>query len=553
MIAEEIPDKLAPKRAISPPGWGEVLALVLLIGYAVFVRLRLLTLPLERDEGEFAYGAQILLRGLPPIAEAYAMKLPGIYVAYAFLIGLFGQTLVGVRLGLLLVHLLTLLTLYLLSRHLLGRLAGYTAAVAFVVLLNMPDVLGFAGHATQFVILFVLVGLLVLMGGRADTFPTLGRVFVAGLLFGIAVTMKQSGALLALVGAAYLLTLQGDLRTRLTSVVVLAGGGALPLAGIWGWLLATGVADRALFWNVDYAKAYATLMPASSALNALSKTIASEFAGPSLLVVLMFTLVGMTTPLWNKELRKRWLFVTGLPLLGFLAVIPGFYFRPHYFVQALPGIAFALGALVVAGRQYLPRVSGIVIASAVLVCSLGWQVLARANEIFRLTPTELCQVTYAGNPFVEAIPVAEYLQKRCAPGEKIAIFGSEPEIFFYSKLRSATGHIYMYPLMEPQPYAQQMQEEAMKQVVEANPRYIVMLVGRPSWLMRPKSDLSILQWVDQLRQARYTPVAFADMKPEGTEYIWDATVAHDYSPTPGSFLVVMRRRDTTEYPVGREK
>ena len=41
------------------------------------VRLRLLNLPLERDEGEYACAGQLMLQGIPPYEFAYNMKFPG--------------------------------------------------------------------------------------------------------------------------------------------------------------------------------------------------------------------------------------------------------------------------------------------------------------------------------------------------------------------------------------------------------------------------------------------------------------------------------------------
>src|SRR5438046_6526839 len=38
------------------------------------VRIRLLGIPLERDEGEYAYAGQLLLQGIPPYKLAYSMK-----------------------------------------------------------------------------------------------------------------------------------------------------------------------------------------------------------------------------------------------------------------------------------------------------------------------------------------------------------------------------------------------------------------------------------------------------------------------------------------------
>ena len=82
------------------------LAVLLLAVLAViFIRIRLLTIPLERDEGEFAYGGQLMLQGIPPYKLFYNMKFPGIYAAYALIMALFGQTPAGIHFGLLLVNL----------------------------------------------------------------------------------------------------------------------------------------------------------------------------------------------------------------------------------------------------------------------------------------------------------------------------------------------------------------------------------------------------------------------------------------------------------------
>src|SRR5208282_4552593 len=73
------------------------------------VRLRLLNLPLERDEGEYAYAGQLILQGIPPYEIAYNMKFPGTYAAYAVMMAIFGQTAAGIHVGLTLVNALTIL------------------------------------------------------------------------------------------------------------------------------------------------------------------------------------------------------------------------------------------------------------------------------------------------------------------------------------------------------------------------------------------------------------------------------------------------------------
>ena len=60
--------------------WCVLLSILILAG---MVRYRLLNVPLERDEGEYAYAAQLILQGVPPYQSVYSIKLPGTYLAYA--------------------------------------------------------------------------------------------------------------------------------------------------------------------------------------------------------------------------------------------------------------------------------------------------------------------------------------------------------------------------------------------------------------------------------------------------------------------------------------
>src|SRR6516162_3361469 len=135
----------------------------LAILFVVFVRLRLRDMPLERDEGEYAYAGQLMLQGVPPYKEAYNMKLPGTYAAYALIMAVFGQTPTGIHLGVMLVNVASIILVFLLGRKLLDETAGVVAAVCFALLSASPSVLGLAGHATHFVTLFALLGVLLLL------------------------------------------------------------------------------------------------------------------------------------------------------------------------------------------------------------------------------------------------------------------------------------------------------------------------------------------------------------------------------------------------------
>lgn len=77
-------------------GWASILIILLFISA---VRIRLLDTPLERDEGAYAYMAQLILQGIPPYVKSINVKMPGFYAAYALVMAIFGQSLKGIHLN----------------------------------------------------------------------------------------------------------------------------------------------------------------------------------------------------------------------------------------------------------------------------------------------------------------------------------------------------------------------------------------------------------------------------------------------------------------------
>jgi 4-amino-4-deoxy-L-arabinose transferase-like glycosyltransferase len=161
---------------------------------AAAIRLRLLDVPLDRDEGEYAYFGQLLLAGVPPYALAYNLKLPGIYGAYALILAAFGQTPAAIRTGLILTTSATTVATYLLGARLGGSVVGVAAAAVFAALSLNPKMLGIAAYAEHFALLPVVAGALVLWRGCRERRPIL--LLACGILFGLGLLIRQSAGTL---------------------------------------------------------------------------------------------------------------------------------------------------------------------------------------------------------------------------------------------------------------------------------------------------------------------------------------------------------------------
>src|SRR5262249_1455835 len=124
------------------------LLIAALIGAAA-IRLRLRDVPLERDEGEYAYAGQLLLQGIPPFKLGYNMKLAGPHATYALVMFAFGQTIPAIRIGLTLLTSGTSLLLFLIAKRFWGYGSALATAVSFSFLSLLPGFQGIFAHATH--------------------------------------------------------------------------------------------------------------------------------------------------------------------------------------------------------------------------------------------------------------------------------------------------------------------------------------------------------------------------------------------------------------------
>jgi 4-amino-4-deoxy-L-arabinose transferase-like glycosyltransferase len=522
-------------------------AVLVVVALVALVRLRVADVPLERDEGEYAYAGQLILQGIPPYRLAYNMKFPGTYYAYAAILALLGQTAWGIHVGLLLVNAATTVVLFFLGRRLIGPTGAAVAAAAFAVLSLDRWIMGVFAHATHFVLLPALAGLLVLL--RAQDAGRPGGFLAAGALIGMAVLMKQHAVVFLPLAVTLVLWPAWRHAARSPGAMavrtgLLVAGAAVPFVLVCAVLAAQGVLGTFWFWAFQYAREYVSEVPVSGAWSALVESGR--------------TITQATLPLWGLAgaglvalWGVRWKSGTRVALVGLLAasllaVCPGFYFRPHYFILLLPAAALFAGVAVASIAELLGRVAPPAIARAfalaVFVSALGGYVAGEQRYLWSMTPRELSRSIYGPNPFVEAVDIGRYVRERTPPDGRIAVVGSEPEIYFYAHRTSATGYIYTFPLMESQRYARQMQDEMMREIEAVYPQYVVLAplsVGA-----RPTSDPRFLDWARRYVGACYEVAGIVDVhSKDATTTRWDGEVSGYRPRSPYVVYTFRRSRD----------
>jgi hypothetical protein len=481
--------------------YGSLGALILVIVFCAVVRVRLRNMPLERDEGEYAYMGQLMLQGIPPYKIACNMKLPGTYAAYAAMMAVLGETTAGIRIGLMLFNVAATILVFLLAKYLYGWLAGSVAGMTYSFLSCRPAVLGLYAHATHFVILAALAGILLLL--YAIETGRIGIYFGSGLCLGLAFLMKQPGILFAVFAGSYWMWKEWRRPFPYRAVAIRGGvlfaGMVLPFGLTCLLLFRAGVFPSFWFWTWSYAWQYgvATNWPdVKYALYAFLPGVIRPF------VIWEIIVIGLAAPMWSRFARRHAGFVTSFFLFSCLAVFPGFYFRPHYYILMLPAAALGAGIAVSAARQILlgKRMGPFFVWFPVLYFSIALAISVRAEcrKYFGLGSDAAARKMHAGEPFPEAVVVGSYIKANSTQGDTIAIFGSESEICFYAARHCASSYLYFFPLMEKQKFARQMQDDMMRQIREARPRFLVYVNEVRSWgsnaQVQENRDLVDMTW-----------------------------------------------------------
>jgi hypothetical protein len=507
-------------------------------------RWRLLDTPLERDEGEYAYAAQLMLQGVPPYQLACNMKFPGTYGAYAAIMAVFGQTPRGIHIGLLLTSAASIVLVYLLARRVLrgDDWAALVSAGAFALLSTGAGVLGFAAHATQFIVPLAIGGLLALETALERRRYAL--IPLAGLLLGTAILMKQHAAAFALLAALRVLQHGLGESPRRWPVLAralggLAAGALAPLGIVMLLLWQAGVLASFWFWTVTYASRYATMIPIDEAPARFWEGFKPVLAdAPLLWLAAAVGLIALGTP----TMRRARALPAGLLVCSLLAVLPGFYFRQHYFIVMLPAVALLCGVAVSAMSKALPsRYS--TLPTALAIGALLVSAIAQTPYLLRLSPAQIVRDAYWPNPFVESERIAEFIRENTQPDDTIAVLGSEPQIPFYAHRRSVSPFLYVYPLMEEHDLAEQMQRQMIADIERARPRVIVLVAVGSSWLRRPGSANLVLEWFDAYGPARYDMAGLVDIMPAESVYTWGPQAGGTPPRSPHYVRILLRRDD----------
>lgn len=476
------------------------------------MRLPLLDLPFERDEGEYAYIAWRLDHGELPYRDWVDQKPPAIFWVYRLALALPLEPAAAAHLVAAAFAAATSIALWFLARRFTSDGWAVVAAATFALLLADPAVQGTAANTELFMLLPLVLAQIAFF--RAAESASARWSILCGVLSGVAVAFKQVAAvqllLLIAVWPAFA-PRERWLRGAAVFTAALLFGVALVWAPIALYFFVHEGLSALIFEVFTHNLAYVGGLPWQLRVGALISALKSLSGAQTL--VWIAAAMGLAT-LARAGRRRETAFLAGGLFTGFLGVSASGYYFGHYFQQMLPplAIAAAIGAerfsrsVVIGGLP--PRLR----AATATFALIALPALSLVPFLF-LSPAQAVERIYPTNHFGEMPAIAARLAEVTRPGDRVFVFGAEPQVLFYAKRASASRYIHLFPLYGPYADAPQKQRAVADEVTRAQPAAILWIPNNLFQL--PGSDPWLTHWVETYLERGYRADAVLSTDPRG--------------------------------------
>jgi len=496
---------------------------------SVAFRISLLHLPIDRDEGEFAYAGWRMLHGGIPYLEFYNMKMPGIYTFYALLFSVFGSSVAAIRIGLIIVNVINAFLVYRLTKKWSDLRTGFYACICYLIFSIQFELQGTSTHAEHIAMLFVLAGLLIFTS--AVNYKSAKQLFWSGVLLGTAFIVKQPSFSFIVMGIFLLLSEKFKNRNTVkdflrTSSIFFAGA-IVPFIATVALLVAAGAGKNFYLFAFQYAKEYVSLLTIHDGFNNLNVIFSKGLAPNIFLWILVPAGIVIIFFQSGKSAAMIWLFV-----FSFLAVSAGYYFRPHYFQFLIPASSMIVAAALVVGEKFFNQRNSSLsfLPFLFLMFATGYYINNNRSLFSAKSQDEAIREIYGQDFFNATKKAGDYIAKHSSENSTVAIFGAEPEIWFYAKRKAASGYLYVYPLLEHHKFAPLMRKQFYEEVEKNDPEILVYTSNAGTWYADYTVQAEMFSWYKHYRDSAFRRIGLINIP-------YDSPTTYDWSGDTSASLV----------------
>lgn len=498
----------APAQRPPRSGWVWFAAVC---AFALLLRLPVADMPLERDEGEYAYIGQQWLHGALPYRDSFDQKPPGVHFVYAAIETVAGTAPAAIHWATQIYSLATLAVIFVLGRYLSTPFGGVAAAAFAAFMSADPSVLGNAANTEVFMLLPLTAAMLAACYA-AET-DSLVWALATGVCAGTALLFKQVAIFNVLF---YVLVVTWRSRRRACHALLVLLGVVSALLPAGAYFAVHGAWDDFFDATVGHNLRYASRQPLALYPRAFWLYFAPCLR--SFWAILLLAGLAVARAVRKRAGRRARNTRMALAWLGasFLGTASGGFFRAHYFIQSIPPVAVLAGIAattlaprhLAAARRRAAGVALVAVPIAIGMQAYAWYWLpdnvdAKAMRI------------YGANAVAEARAVGRFIATHSAPQDRVFILGSEPQILYYAERKSASRYIFVYPLAGAYPDVRERQHAALREIALNRPRFIITVSEPGSFLADPAAPTDLTDTLADLVKQSYRLAAVTALTPEG--------------------------------------
>ena len=478
-----------------PRRWFGILGLIFLF---VALRWNSYDAPLTRDEGEYAYAAQVLAHGMAPYEHVFIQKPPMIIYSYALAHFFLPHFFWAPRLlAYLFVALATALLGYI-ARVEFGKDFAWPVMWLATPMILLPGIDQFTANTEMFMLLPLLATVAVYVRSRHRG-QKLKYWFTAGFLGATTLCYKYTALpVLAFVYVVWLVELWR--RARNVNLVgrcwLAAFAGAILAAAIeLGFFLAHDGGAHLWECTVQFNRYYTQLNLFGAA--AFSTRLAGFWSGWWILFLVPCAAFLKPNP--------RIFFWLGMFVCAVVATGTSYY--SHYYIIMMPFWALlttvGIHNVASAAAQHLTRPSKWMACGFTAVVVI---LVLRPDASWLLCTHESFAEKKMGkwSPFLESPLVAKHVAELSSPRDFVYVAGSEPQILDYAGRISPTRFITVYPFTyPPAPVAKLYQAEAIRDLEAHPPSLIVLVQSTTSWPGQGTAPADFMDFLNRLLNQNY--------------------------------------------------
>ncbi len=423
------------KKDLSLISKKEIVFVVAMLLALCVLRMFTASMPLDRDEGGYAYVAAGLAQNLLPYQDSFEASQPFIYYIYKTAFNFSGVSATAVRNFTTGYLCFVILVLYMFVRVLWGPLAAGLTIFIYFMAQNNHLYQGFSSYPEVFTQLPLLLSAFFV----ADLEEKYARVnyFIAGFFMATAFYIKLSVAPVAVVPLLYIM-LYG--KNKIKNILWYLGGFVTVTLLVAAWCAKNGILNRYIETAFIYKTIFmATLIKTFSTVGMFKAGLSFLLNNLLAVISLGFLALNLEKNFKNKKAFLVVCFVASL-YIG-IAALKGIY--PHYYVVLFPFLAAAAGWALDALFEFTKKKKGTMVGYIILAIVL----LAQGAAYFKTYKplNYLKNEALTMDIFYQTREIAADITQNKSAGQTLFVWPNEPEIYFYTGIKAPDRFISAEP------------------------------------------------------------------------------------------------------------